>query len=222
VPTNTPTKSSSAKQATKKATKRAPAEKRATASSAGRRAHRPDAIALLKEDHREVEKLFKQFENAGDTSQRTKRRLVDSMTTALTNHAAIEEQVLYPWARDTIDDADDDVLEAYEEHRIVKWLLTELSTTSPADERFDARVTVMIELLRHHVQEEESELFPDVRSVATRSELLDLGDRPRTAKTRAPSVPVRGTLGSVGAAVEHARHVGKDVVDRIGALAGVE
>jgi len=195
------------------------APRKATTSA---RTRRPDAIALLKDDHREVEQLFKRFERAGDSAEREKRRLVDSMTAALSKHAAIEEQVLYPWARDTVKGVDDEVLEAFEEHRIVKWLLTELTTMAPSDERFDARVTVMIELVRHHVKEEESELFPDLRDAAGRTELLELGDRLRAAKRAAPPVPDLGPIGAVGAAVEHARDVGKGVVDRIGVLTGIE
>jgi hemerythrin superfamily protein len=208
-----------AKQAAKRANARKAPAKKATSPT---RARRPDAIALLKADHREVEQLFKRFEKAGDSAEREKRRIVDSITRALSEHAAIEEQVLYPWARENVSGIDDEVLEAYEEHRIVKWLLTELRSLPPADERFDAKVTVMIELVRHHVKEEESDLFPDLRDAANRTQLLDLGDRLRTAKRGAPTVPDLGPTAMVGAAVEHARNVGKDVVDRIGALTGVE
>ena len=223
--TRTATTKTVSKTAKKNATKASKAPAR-TARTSGRktttRAHRQDAIALLKDDHREVEQLFKRFEKAGDSATQEKRRLVDTMTAALSKHAAIEEQVLYPWARETIEGVDDEVLEAYEEHRIVKWLLTELSTMSPSDERFDARVTVMTELVRHHVKEEERELFPDLRSAASRAELLELGDRLRSAKRAAPPVPDLGPVGAVGAAVEHARDVGKGVVDRIGVLTGIE
>ena len=138
----------------------------ATATSKKRPAtdvRRRDAIAILKEDHRDVEKLFKRFERAGDGAVQQKREIVDEIIAALSQHAAIEEQVLYPWAREYIVDADH-VLEAIEEHHVVKWLLSEIETLDPDDERFDAKVTVMIEAVRHHVKEEESELFPDLRT----------------------------------------------------------
>jgi hemerythrin superfamily protein len=182
---------------------------------------RQDAIALLKADHREVEGLFKRFEKAGDGAHREKQSLVREMITELSHHTAAEEQVLYPWAREYIEDEDDLVLESVEEHRLAKWVLAELSTMDAEDERFDARVTVMMELVRHHVKEEEHELFPDLRDVATRAELLDLGERLEAAKRSAPPVPDVGA-GLFTAAVEHARDVGKDVVGRIGALAGSE
>jgi hemerythrin superfamily protein len=186
---------------------------------------RTDAIALLKHDHREVEDLFKRFERAGDGAVKQKRKLVDQMITELSGHASIEEQVIYPWAREHIVDADDEVLEALEEHHVVKWLLWELEDLAPDDERFDAKVTVMMENVRHHVKEEEQELFSDLRDVATRTELLDLGDALRAAKQKAPTRPhPRGAdtpptnvmTAPIASALDHAREVGRDVVERIG------
>ena len=111
-----------------------------------------DAIALLKQDHREVKKLFDRFEKAGDGAHKEKRKLVDQMIAELSRHASIEEQILYPWAREYIEGSDDDVLEAIEEHHVVKWLLWELEDLDPTDERFDAKVTVMIENVKHHIE----------------------------------------------------------------------
>src|SRR5438045_4462538 len=99
-----------------------------------------DAITLLKNDHKTVEKLFKQFEKAGDRATATKRNLVDKIIEELSIHAAIEEQVLYPAARELVPDSTDMVLESLEEHHIVKWTLSELDGLSPDDEPFDAQV----------------------------------------------------------------------------------
>jgi hemerythrin-like domain-containing protein len=193
-----------------------------------RRPARQDAIALLKADHREVEDLFKRFERAGDGAHRQKRKLVDQMIEALSRHASIEERVLYPWAREYIEDEDDTVLESLEEHHVVKWLLWELEDLDPKDERFDAKVTVMAENVRHHVKEEEEELFSDLRDVATRGELLELGDALRKAKDDAPtrphprdadSPPLNVLTAPVASALDHARNAGKDVVERIGSRA---
>jgi hemerythrin-like domain-containing protein len=187
------------------------------------RSTRTDAIALLKQDHRELENLFKRFERAGDDALKEKRKLVDQMIAELSRHASIEEQVIYPWAREYIEDEDDKVLEALEEHHVAKWLLWELEDLDPADERFDAKVTVLIENVRHHVKEEESELFSDLRDVATRTELLDLGDALRTAKKRAPTRPhPRGAdtppgnviTAPIASVLDHAHDVGRDVVER--------
>jgi hemerythrin superfamily protein len=149
----------------------------------------PDAIAVLKADHREVEKLFKAFEKSGDTAYKTKRKLVDQMIAALSQHAAIEEEVLYPSARQEVADSEDDVLEALEEHHIVKWQLQELTGLAPTDERFKAKVTVLMENVRHHVDEEESELFPLLRSQLGRKRLLELGTALQSARRTAPRRP---------------------------------
>jgi hemerythrin-like domain-containing protein len=193
--------------------------------SNARRPAQQDAIALLKQDHREVDDLFDRFERAGDGAHKQKRKLVDQMIEALSRHASIEERVLYPWAREYIEDEDDTVLEALEEHHVVKWLLWELEDLDPRDERFDAKVTVMAENVRHHVKEEEEELFSDLRDVATRAELLDLAERLREAKQDAPTrphprdadaPPLNVLSAPVASALDHARDVGKDVVTRIG------
>jgi len=191
------------------------------ASSGTARSRRQDAIAILKEDHREVEQLFKRFEKTSGAQAR--RRIVESFTEALAQHTAIEEQLVYPWAREYIEDEDDTVLEAVEEHRVAKWLLTELAATSPDDERYEARATVLIEVVRHHVEEEESELFPDLRDVATRAELLDLGDELRAAKRTASKAPDLGAVGGViSDALGHAHDAGKDILDKVGALTSVD
>src|SRR5579885_2157306 len=110
-----------------------------------------DAITLLKADHKTVEQLFKRFEKAGDNARAEKRSIVDRIIEELAVHAAIEEQVVYPVIRATVEGSEDMTLESLEEHHIVKWVLSELEGMSPEDERFDAKVTVLIENVRHHV-----------------------------------------------------------------------
>ena len=148
-----------------------------------------DAITLLKDDHRTVEQLFKRFEQAGDRAHVQKRQIVDRIIEELSVHAAIEEQVFYPVARATVPDTEDIALESLEEHHVVKWLLSELVDMDPAHERFDAKVTVLIENVRHHVEEEESEFFPKVRKQLGRNELADLGEALADAKKSAPTRP---------------------------------
>jgi hemerythrin superfamily protein len=149
----------------------------------------PDAIALLKSDHRAVEKLFKRFENAGDSAYRTKRKLVDDIIRELSVHAAIEEQFLYPAVRREVPRSEDDTLEAIEEHHVAKWILSELEPMDPKNERFDAKVSVLIESVRHHVREEEHTLFPEVRSGMSRKDLLELGAQLAEGKRLAPTRP---------------------------------
>jgi hemerythrin superfamily protein len=148
-----------------------------------------DAITLLKDDHKSVEKLFKRFDKAGDEAFVEKRRIVDSIVEELSIHAAVEEQFFYPVVRATVPDTDDLALESLEEHHIVKWVLDELDGMDPHDERFDAKVTVLIENVRHHVTEEESELFPKVRDELGRAALAELGDALEQAKQVAPTHP---------------------------------
>ena len=148
-----------------------------------------DAITLLRDDHKAVERLFKRFEKAGDRAHVEKRQIVDRIIEELSVHAAIEEQVFYPVARATVPDTEDIALESLEEHRIVKWVLAELADLDPSDERFDAKVTVLIENVRHHVEEEEGEFFPKVRDELNRKALADLGAALADAKKSAPTHP---------------------------------
>ncbi len=163
--------------------------KRATGSPRRSRRSSTDALALLKKDHDEVEQLFKTFESLGEGAAKRRRQTVDKMIEALSRHAAIEEQVFYPQVRRSMPDATPDVLEALEEHHIVKWTLNELKDMEPTDERFGAKVTVLMESVRHHVKEEETELFPKVRKAISRVELQDLGTSLAAAKTAAPTEP---------------------------------
>jgi hemerythrin-like domain-containing protein len=148
-----------------------------------------DAITFLRSDHKSVQQLFKRFESAGDHAYTEKRAIVDQIIEELSVHAAIEEQVFYPVARATVPNTDDIALESLEEHHIVKWLLSELVGLDPTNERFDAKVTVLIENVRHHVEEEESEFFPKVRGALGRKALMDLGDALADAKKVAPTHP---------------------------------
>jgi hemerythrin superfamily protein len=145
-----------------------------------------NVITLLKNDHRTVEALFAQFEKAKDG--RMKKRLVNEMIKELSKHAAVEEQIVYPAARKVLDE-EDPVLEALEEHHVVKWTLSEIEKMSPDAERFDAKVKVLIDMVRHHVEEEEGELFPKLREKLDMKQLNAIGMAVENAKKAAPSRP---------------------------------
>lgn len=149
-----------------------------------------DAIDLLIEDHRTVEKLFSDFEASGDRAFKTKQRLVEKITKELVAHAFIEERIFYPEARAAVPATKDHVLESVEEHHLVVWMLSELAGIDPTDERYDAKVTVLIENVRHHVEEEEQEWFPQVRKAVKSAVLTELGERLAAAKAKAPSDPL--------------------------------
>jgi hemerythrin superfamily protein len=149
-----------------------------------------DAIVLLKDDHKTVEKLFKEFEGAGERAYKKKRDLVDQIIEELTVHAHIEEQIFYPAARESVPETSDHILESVEEHHVVVWMLSELVELDPQDERFDAKVTVLIENVRHHVKEEEEEWFPEVREAMGRKRLQELGEEMEKARPAAPKNPL--------------------------------
>lgn len=148
-----------------------------------------DAITLLKNDHKAVEKLFKRFEKSGDRAYVERRNIVDQIIEELSKHAVVEEQLFYPVTRQTVPDVEDIALESLEEHHIVKWLLDELDGMDPEEERFVPKVTVLMENVRHHVEEEESDYFPKVRAELGRNELNELGDAMEKAKEVAPTHP---------------------------------
>ena len=148
-----------------------------------------DAITLLRNDHQRVEQLFKQFEKAGNSAYVAKRKIVDRIIEELSIHAAIEEQLFYPATRATVADTENIALESLEEHHIVKWVLSELEGMDPKAERFDAKVTVLIENVRHHVKEEQDDFFPKVRDALTAAALRDLGEMMVAAKKTAPTHP---------------------------------
>ncbi len=148
-----------------------------------------DAIVLLKNDHKEIKKVFTQFKNAGEKAEKTKGKLVDKMIELLTVHTYIENEVMYPRVRELLPEVEDDVLESYEEHHVADLLVVELSMMKPSDERFDAKTTVLIENVLHHIEEEEQEWFPKVRQGLGRKQLQELGADMEKARKKAPRRP---------------------------------
>lgn len=181
-----------------------------------------DAITLLKADHKEVEKQFRAFEHAGARARTAKANAAAAAVRELAVHSAIEEQVFYPALRAEVDAVDADVLEGLEEHHVVKWLCTEIERCSPDDERFEPKMSVLIENVRHHIREEESDLFPMVRDALGRKRLADLGELLDKAKGAAPTHPHPRSpdtppgnlvIGMVAGAFDRARDVGSRLVD---------
>lgn len=119
-----------------------------------------DAIGLLTADHREVEQMFKQFEELGDRAKVSKKKLADQICSALIVHTTIEEEIFYPAVREAIKDAEDKVDEAVVEHASAKDLIAQIQEMDPEDELYDAKVKVLSEQIDHHVEEEEKEMFP--------------------------------------------------------------
>ncbi len=190
-----------------------------------------NAITMLKQDHRTVEELFKRFESLGPRARKGKRDVVDRIVNELAVHAAIEEMVMYPAIRAEFEkgDVDDLVLESLEEHHVVKWTLSELDGMDPAAERFDAKVKVLMESVRHHVKEEERELFPTVSKTFGRTRLEELGEALAEAKKaaptrphpRSPDEPPGNLIAGAGAAmIDKARDSGRKAVRKALTSAG--
>ena len=140
-----------------------------------------DAIELLKEDHRKLERLFREFiELRGtDPDGETKRAVVERTCTALTVHTLIEEEIFYPAVRDTLSDQ---IVgeEALVEHATAQALIERLEGLEPAGPFYDATFTVLSEYVQHHVKEEETSMFPQVKDAQL--DLADLGQRMKQRK----------------------------------------
>jgi Hemerythrin HHE cation binding domain len=140
-----------------------------------------DAIALLKQDHRDVEKLFEQFEGASGESRKAK--LVEQICTALIAHTMIEEEIFYPALKGRIEE--DMLDEAYVEHDGAKIIIRDLIAGGADQEFYDAKVTVLSEEIRHHVHEEEARsegMFAQARQAGVDVDALGEHMRQRKAE----------------------------------------
>ena len=146
-----------------------------------------DAISLLKADHKVVSGLFEKIEALSDTAHASRAKLFAEVEEALTVHAEIEETIFYPALKAKTKantEESDEVLEAYEEHANVKAMIAKLGSTEPKDETYNAKLQVLMELVKHHVKEEETEMFKDARELLEAGELKDLGAQMAAAKER--------------------------------------
>ncbi len=134
-------------------------------------------VAIIKKDHKTVEGLFKEYEGLGDGAVATKRKVVDQIINELTIHAEMEELLCYPRFLEAFNKEDDKMVEeAYVEHAGAKKLLSDLKSLQPDQPEFDASVKVLMEQIRHHVEEEETELLPTVEKEIPEEELEAMGD----------------------------------------------
>jgi hemerythrin-like domain-containing protein len=150
-----------------------------------------DAIVMLKNDHKEIKRLFRSFEKAGDNAHKAKGDLVSRIIGALTVHTYLENEVMYPEVRRLLPELEDEVLESYEEHHVADVLCMELWSMSPDDERFTAKATVLIENVEHHIDEEEQGWFPTVREGLTRTQLREIGAAMQEKRASAPTRPTQ-------------------------------
>lgn len=149
-----------------------------------------DAITLLKADHKDIRRLFREFDATGNRAIKKKAKIVRKIIELLTVHTYVENEVMYPEVRGLLPDLDEGILESYEEHHVADVLCMELYGM-PDAERFDAKTTVLIETVTHHIKEEEQEWFPKVRAGLDRKQLQKLGAKIEQAREKAPRSPAR-------------------------------
>jgi len=140
-----------------------------------------NALDLLIEDHEKVSKLFEQAENT--ENEKKKQQLFEQIKTELETHTHLEETIFYP-ALQKQEELKDLVLEAFEEHKQVKTLLREISNLADGSEKFDAKLKVMKENVEHHVEEEETEMFPKVEQFMDETQLEELGQQMEEEKKK--------------------------------------
>ena len=144
-----------------------------------------DALALLTADHNRVRGLFARFKKAKESDD---TQLLGTLAAEIINdlqvHTSIEETQFYPWVKGISDDTKETVTEGVEEHRVVKTLIDEIQALEPGADQWTAKMTVLIENVEHHADEEEEELFPSVRKNTSAEDRESLGQRLEQEKKR--------------------------------------
>ena len=157
-----------------------------------------DAIVVLKDEHKEIRKLFRDFQGAGPQATATKGKVAAKIIEKLTVHTYLENEFMYPQVRTLLPELESEVLQSYEEHHVADVLVMELVAMKPDAERFDAKMSVLIENVTHHMDEEETQWFPKVREGVSRGELQEIGARMLEARKTAPRSPAQpGALKKV-------------------------
>ncbi|MBV8726625.1 MAG: hemerythrin domain-containing protein [Candidatus Eremiobacteraeota bacterium] len=146
-----------------------------------------DALTLLKNDHTKVKGLFEEVEALGERATTSRERLFEQIDGELSLHAEVEEKIFYPAFKRRAEDSEEreEVAEAYEEHALVKSLIGELEDLDPSDEQYKAKLNVLIELVKHHADEEEKTMFKMAREMFEKSELEQLGEKIAQMKEQA-------------------------------------
>jgi hypothetical protein len=154
-----------------------------------------DCLDLLTADHNRVRGLFKRFKDAESSDDMETMKLVTTkIVDELLIHMTIEEEIFYPAIKPESEEVKDTVLEGVEEHHVAKDLVDELSRTDPSAEEWPAKVKVLIEAVEHHADEEESEMFKEVRKETSEDERVRLGERLAARKVELGAPPLEEAL----------------------------
>ncbi|OZM77183.1 hemerythrin domain-containing protein [Pseudonocardia sp. MH-G8] len=149
---------------------------------------RKDVVTVLVDDHRAVERVFGELESREGTPEH-RRALADHVIAELVRHSVAEEQYLYPAARKALPDGDELADHEVSEHSEAEQTMKDLDGLDPTDPRFDELLGTLMSEIRHHVQDEESDLFPRLQAACDEAELVDLGEKIVRAKEIAPTRP---------------------------------
>ena len=149
-----------------------------------------NAFELLKADHEKVAGIMEKIDQSTERASKTREELFTQLKSELDLHAQIEEEIFYPALEDK-EETRDITLEAYEEHNLVKQLLSELESEPKEDETWTAKFTVLKENVEHHVEEEEGELFKKARTVLSKDQIEELGNRLQEAKRQGRAASAR-------------------------------
>lgn len=180
-----------------------------------------DAITLLKAEHKSVEKHFRAFESTTDRAKATRSSAAKTAVRELATHAALEEQIFYPAVELEVPELREELMRSLEAHHVVKWLCAELASSSPDDDRFAAKMSLLIDNVRLHVEEEEADVLPFVRQAIGRRRLLEIGELLEKARPLAPThphprapdtPPINALTGVVVGAFDVVRDVGQRLV----------
>ncbi len=128
-----------------------------------RKSDSQDVLTLLQQDHQEVQQLFKDAEKLGEDKLDELQEIVETACMALTVHAQVEEELVYPAFREALEKEQDSIVEAQVEHQSATDLIAQLEEMDPSDERYKPTFTVLGEYVNHHIREEEKEMFPKAR-----------------------------------------------------------
>lgn len=145
-----------------------------------------DALKLLKEDHKKVKMLFGEVEGLSDRAKAQRKKLFQQIDKELTVHSQIEEKIFYPEFRQRASNSEEkeEILEAYEEHGLVKQMIHDLEDLDPKDEAYRPKLEVLKDLVDHHVKEEEGTMFKMARELFEKDELDEIGERLMQAKSK--------------------------------------
>lgn len=180
---------------------------------------RKDPVEQLIADHRRVQKLFDDFEALTPRALKGMADVRDRIVAELSVHAAIEERVLYPVAIDLVPDLEEQVLEGMQEHAVAEQLLAQVAHMATDDRWFRPKMAVLIESVRHHIEEEEDELLPKVDAALDEDEKVDLAEALADARSSAPEVPPPGAQAR--ALLEQVTDRAQELVHRVTSRVGV-